>query len=482
MGDAKQAWWQCSAVGLAGAYRRGETSPLEVLQHGWSRIDAVNPRLNALIAPRRYASLAEAAQSAERFARGLPLGALDGIPLAVKDNIPSADQPTRWGTLAGQAYQAAQDELALARARAAGAVVVGKTNLPEFAMDGYTGNRLFGTTGNPWNPALTPGGSSGGSVAAVAAGRVPLALGTDGGGSTRRPAAYTGLVGFKPAIGAIARAHTLPPLLLDFEVIGPIGRSVADVQLLFGALRGPHPGDRRSWAAARHQALPPRLRVLYVPMLHGAPVDAEIAVSCRAAAARLSALGHSVDEGDLPLDLGFITAAWPTVGQVGLAWLFERHARWCDGAAPWFTELAEAGAQIPAATLWQWLEAFEPLRRDVAELFNRYDLIVMPAAAALPWPAAEACPPIIAGQSVGPRGHAIFTAWVNAACLPAVDLPCAPSADGLPIGVQLIGGYRWLCPYDDALLALAAGFEATAPQGWSWPVLEGRATPAGQQC
>lgn len=247
MGDAKQAWWQCSAVGLAGAYRRGETSPLEVLQHGWSRIDAVNPRLNALIAPRRDASLAEAAQSAERFARGLPLGALDGIPLAVKDNIPSADQPTRWGTLAGQAYQAAQDELALARARAAGAVVVGKTNLPEFAMDGYTGNRLFGTTRNPWNPALTPGGSSGGSVAAVAAGRVPLALGTDGGGSTRRPAAYTGLVGFKPAIGAIARAHTLPPLLLDFEVIGPmcnccLARCAGRTRAIGGP--GPLPGTR----------------------------------------------------------------------------------------------------------------------------------------------------------------------------------------------------------------------------------------------
>lgn len=467
MDDLKRPWWQCSAVGLADGYRRGETNPVEVLQHCWSRIDAVNPRLNALVAMRRDASLVEAAQSTERFARGLQLGALDGIPLAVKDNIPSADQPTTWGSLAGLAYQPAQDELALARARAAGAIVVGKTNVPEFTLEGYTGNRLFGTTRNPWNPALTPGGSSGGSVAAVAAGMVPLALGTDGGGSTRRPASHTGLVGFKPSIGAIARAHALPPLLLDFEVIGLIGRSVADVQLLFGALRGPHPRDRRSWAAARQQALPSRLRVLYVPTLQGAPVDAEIAASCRAAAMRLAALGHTVDEGELPLDLDFMTAGWPMVGQVGLAWLFERHAHWRDGASPRFIQMADAGSQIPAAALWQLLEAVEQLRRDVAELFTRYDLIVTPSAAALPWPADEAYPPVIAGQPVGPRGHAIFTAWVNAAGLPAVAMPCAPSADGLPIGVQLIGGYA----SDDALLALAAQVEAAAPRGWSWPTL-----------
>lgn len=460
-------WWQASAVDLVAAYRRGVVTPTQVLTDCWDRIDAVNPRLNALIAPRRAASLADAAASTARWAQGQPLGVLDGIPLAIKDNIPSADQPTTWGSPAGRHHQPAQDELALARARAAGAVVVGKTNVPEFTLEGYTGNPLFGTTRNPWNPALTPGGSSGGAVAAVASGMVPLALGTDGGGSTRRPASHTGLVGLKPSIGAIARAHALPPLLLDFEVVGPIARSVADVQLLFSAVRGPHRADRRSLALPAPRAWPASLRVLYVPTLGGAPVDAEIAASCAAGVQRLVALGHTVDTGDLPLDLGFMADHWGRVGQIGLAWLFAQHPRWADGASAKYLAMADAGRQLPAAQLWQMLEVVEQLRRDVDALFSRYDLLVTPATAALPWPADDAFPPTIAGQPVGPRGHAVFTGWVNAAGLPAVALPTAPSAAGLPIGVQLIGDFG----SDDALLALAAQFEAAAPQAWQWPLL-----------
>ncbi|MBL8348822.1 MAG: amidase [Burkholderiaceae bacterium] len=454
-------------MALAAAYRRGEVTPVKALADCFERIDAVNPRLNALVALRRDAAFADAGRSAQRFAAGAPLGPLDGIPLAVKDNIPSADLPTTWGSPAGRDHRPAHDELALARARAAGAIVVGKTNVPEFTLEGYTGNPLFGTTRNPWNPALTPGGSSGGSVAAVAAGMVPLALGTDGGGSTRRPASHTGLVGFKPSIGAIAREHALPPLLLDFEVIGPIARSVADVRLLFDALRGPHPADRRSRAAASARPLPDTLRVLYVPTLDDAPVDAEITASCRAAAQRLQALGHRVDEGPLPLDLGFMTHGWPVIGQIGLAWLFERHPAWRDGASARYLAMAEAGAALAAPALWQILETVEQLRREAAVLFGRFDLIVTPAAAALPWPADEAFPPVIAGQPVGPRGHAIFTGWVNAAGLPAVALPAAASSAGLPIGVQLIADFG--C--DQALLELAECFEAAAPGGWAWPPL-----------
>ena len=460
-------WWQQSAVALAAAYRHAEVSPVQVLGDCWARIEAVNPQLNALVALRREAAFADAARSAARFARGEPLGWLDGIPLAVKDNIPSADLPTTWGSLAGRDHQPLHDELALARARAAGAVVVGKTNVPEFTLEGYTSNPLFGTTRNPWNLALTPGGSSGGSVAAVAAGMVPLALGTDGGGSTRRPASHTGLVGFKPSIGAIARDHALPPLLLDFEVIGPIARSVADVRLLFDALRGPHLADRRSLVVRTAKPLPQTLRVLYVPTLAGAPVDAEVARSCRAGAQRLATLGHAVQEGELPLDLGFMSNSWSMVGQIGLSWLFAHHPQWRVGASAKYLEMADAGARLPAADLWQVLETVEQLRRDVAQLFTRFDLLLMPAAAALPWPATEAYPPVIAGQPVGPRGHAIFTGWVNAAGLPAVALPCEPSSTGLPIGVQLISDFG----SDGALLALAAQFEAAAPQAWRWPPL-----------
>jgi len=169
-------WWQWPAVDLAAAYRSGRTTPVEVLDSCLERIEVVNPQLNAFVALRRDAARADAATSAARFAAGAPLSMLDGLPLAIKDNIASADMPTVWGSPAGLHIQPVRDELVLARARALGALVVGKTNVPEFTLEGTTGNPVFGITRNPWNPALTPGGSSGGSVAAVASGMVPLAL------------------------------------------------------------------------------------------------------------------------------------------------------------------------------------------------------------------------------------------------------------------------------------------------------------------
>jgi len=460
--------WRLDVGGLLAGFRAGRLTPSAVLESCLGRIEQVQPRLNAFVARRDDAARAEADASGARWRAGAPIGALDGVPLAVKDNLPAADLPTTWGSAALAEYRAGYEELAVTRARAAGAIVVGKTNVPEFTLEGYTSNRLFGTTRNPWNPALTPGGSSGGSVAAVAAGCVPLALGTDGGGSIRRPASHTGLVGFKPSIGSVARERMLPPLLLDFEVVGPIARSVADARLLFDTVRGPTAGDRRSLAAhAARKPLPGKLRVLYVPALDDAAVDPQIAASCRRAAMRLHELGHRVHEGALPLDLGFMTTQWPIVGQMGLAALFERHPDWRAGASPKYVEMARQGAAFAAPVLWNVIETVEQLRRDVAMLFHQIDLVVTPSAAALPWPAEDAFPPVIAGRPVGPRGHAIFTGWVNAAGLPALALPAEPSADALPIGIQLIGDYGT----DDALLDLGVAFEAVAPWAQRRPAL-----------
>jgi aspartyl-tRNA(Asn)/glutamyl-tRNA(Gln) amidotransferase subunit A len=455
--------WRLGAAELLQRYRDRALTPRQALESCLGRIEEVQPRLNAFVALRREAALAEADASGERWRAGAPVGTLDGVPLAVKDNLPTADLPTTWGCAALADHRPARDELAVARARAAGAIVVGKTNVPEFTLEGYTHNRLFGTTGNPWNPALTPGGSSGGSVAAVAAGCVPFALGTDGGGSIRRPASHTGLVGLKPSIGAVAREHALPPLLLDFEVVGPMARTVDDARRLFEAVRGPSPGDRRSKAGASPAQPPGQLRVLYVPTLDDAPVDAEIAASCERFAARLAARGHRVTTGALPLDLSAIVPRWPVIGQIGLAWLFERQPGWKAGAAAKYVEMAALGAAQAAPALWDLLESVEQLRRDCVPMFDRFDLVVTPAAAALPWPAAETHPPTIAGRPVGPRGHAVFTGWVNAAGLPALALPCEPSRDGLPIGVQLVADHG----RDDALLTLGEALQGA----WQWPPL-----------
>jgi aspartyl-tRNA(Asn)/glutamyl-tRNA(Gln) amidotransferase subunit A len=462
--------WRLGAVELGQRFRERSLTPLAVAQACLARLEAVNPRLNAVIARRDERFLEEAQASTERHARGQPLSVLDGIPLTVKDSLYLADLPTTCGSAALREHRPGHDELAAARARAGGALIIGKTNVPEFANDGYTANPLFGVTGNPWAPELTPGGSSGGAVAAVAAGIAPLAIAQDGGGSIRRPASHTGLVGLKPSLSAWPREHALPGLLLDFDCIGPVARTVADARLLFEALRGPSLVDRSSmaaaWAAAQPRPAGP-LRVLYVERLNANPLDPQIAASCLHAVQQLAALGHRVEPGGLPLDVRFMTEAWPQIGQVGLAAMFDQHPEWEAQASPKYREAAEAGRRVSGSRVWQIMEGVRRLRRESAALFERIDVVVMPAAAALPWPAHEPYPCVIDGQPVGPRGHAAYTGWVNAAGLPGLALPCEPSREGLPIGLQMIGAYG----ADDQLLDLGASYEAAHPWSGRWPAL-----------
>ena len=182
---------------------------------------------------------------------------------------------------------------------------------------------------------------------------------------------------------------------------------------------------------------------------------------------QLAALGHDIEDGPLPLDLSWLLEAWTLIGQVGLAAMFERHPQWEAQASPRYREAAEAGRRVPGHQLWRIVEDVRRLRGESAALFERHDVIVMPSAAALPWPKAEAFPPVIDGQPVGPRGHAVYTGWVNAAGLPGLALPAAPSRSGLPIGIQLIGAYG----ADDLLLDLGAAYEARAPWADRWPAL-----------
>ncbi|MDI5933443.1 amidase [Halomonas kalidii] len=453
-----------TATQLSVAFARGDTDPVAVLRAVKRRIEALNPDLNAIVTPNPQAD-EDAAASARRWAAGAPLSPLDGVPLTVKDNLLVRELPASWGSRLFRDFVPAHDELPVARLRAAGLVILGKTNVPEFTLEGYTDNPLFGVTRNPWNRELTPGGSSGGAVAAVAAGFGPLAIGTDGGGSIRRPASHTGLVGLKPSIGAVARLDGLPQVLLDFEVVGPITRSVADARLLFDLMAGKDPRDRRSLsaAAARRQAEESAegLRILYVSDVGGNALDPEIAESVAEAARALSELGHHVSEGALPFGLDFVNAFWPVLGQVAMASLFERYPEARELVSERFVAMAEAGAAVGAPAYLRALEDIAAFRCEVTEAYGEIDIIMTPSAAALPWPAATPYPTRIDGREVGPRGHAVYTGWVNACGHPAINLPSALSREGLPIGFQLVGRFG----ADTQLLELAAQYEAHRP----WP-------------
>ena len=461
--------WSLSARELVRAFAARELSPVEVLAATLAHCEAVNPRLNAIVTLDRDGAQRAAHASETRWRRGEPQGAIDGVPLTVKDNIPVQGLRTTWGSHLLAEYVPAQDELPVARLRASGAVIVGKTNVPEFTLQGYTHNALFGTTRNPWDPRLTPGGSSGGAAAAVAAGFGPLAVGTDGGGSIRRPAGHTGLVGLKPSIGRVARAHGLPVILHDFEVIGPIARTTADAALLLAALAGPDTRDPSSLAFSPGMCSvdrePSRLRILYVPRFGDAPVDPEIAASVSEAARQLGALGHQLEEGEAPFDLAALDDVWGVVGPAGLAWFLRGQPGWKRLVQEPLRRVAEQGAGLQAGDYVDALDKVRRFRAGLAETFARTAVILTPCFAALPWSADVTHPEAIDGKPVGPRGHAVFTAFANVGGLPAISVPCRPSSSGLPIGFQLVGAFG----AEETLLSLAAQYEQAQPWSHRWP-------------
>ncbi len=442
-----------SAPQMAAALADGRLTARDLAAHFLERIARFNPALNAITAINPGA-MADAEASDRRRQSGTALGPLDGVPVTVKDSLWVAGLPATWGSPLFRDFVAPHDEVTVAALRAAGAVILGKTNCPEFAMRGATINPVYGATANPWDVGKTPGGSSGGAVAAVAAGLCPLALATDGGGSIRRPAAHTGLVGLKPSIGRVPRGQGFPETMADCEVIGAIARDVAGAKLVFDAIARP--------ASAPPAAKPCRIR--FVENIDHAPVDGAILRSCRAAAGRLGELGHEVSLGLLPFDIAPALAAWSALGMIGLARLAAQQPDFFDLAAADFVEQARQGVGLMQEEA-KYLQALQALRAGAAEFFAGTDLIMTPATAAQPWPTSEIYPPMIAGQPVGPRGHAIFTAWVNCAGLPAIALPAEPAADEMPIGFQLVGP----AGADDLLLAVAAQYEAAQPFAPRWP-------------
>jgi aspartyl-tRNA(Asn)/glutamyl-tRNA(Gln) amidotransferase subunit A len=451
------------AHGFVAMFRRGKLTPVDAYNAALARMASIEPSINAMTCT-NLAGRAEAEASARRWRAGEALGPLDGVPVTLKDNLVAAGMPATFGSPAYRSFIPEQDELPVARVRQAGAVVLGKTNLPEFALEGVTDNALFGATGNPWDPALTPGGSTGGGAASVAAGYAPVALGTDGGGSLRRPAAHCGLVGLKTSIGRIPRRGGLPQLLFDFEVAGALTRTLRDTRTLYEIMSGPDVSVASSLTVPDPAPRKRRLRILVVERFGQAPLDPEISRSFRAFIDWVADSDHEIQHGQLPLSVDALAAVWPDIGRAHLARLFAGRPDLRAGASPKFVGMADEGARLSASHMLDILERVATVRNEAAGLFQRYDIVVTPSIAALAWPKKDSHPPEIDGIPVGPRGHAIYTGWVNAAGLPALALPSEPALDGRQIGVQLVGAFG----ADRLLIALGEEF-ASRPDTWRGP-------------
>ncbi len=457
--------WQLDATALSALLDAGGTTPLQLLDQALGRLEALEPVLNAFSHVDRDGALAAAKAATARQAAGLRLGPLDGIPVSVKDNLFVAGLPAQWGSLLFRDHVPDRDDICVERLRAAGAVIIGKTTTPEFALMGRTESRLSGVTRNPWDPALTPGGSSGGAAASVAAGITTLAIGTDAGGSTRLPAAYTGLVGMRPSTGRLARRFGFPPMAIDFQAIGPFARSMRDLRLLYDVLAGPDPRDPYSvrFPPAPFASAGRRLRIGWFTAIGAEGATPEVAAGVAAAVDRLATAGCEVGPASAPYDLGALRGIWGTLTAAGAARVVARFPdRWRAEVTDNVRAAAERGLTLPATAYVEALDALAAWRADVTAAWGDYEALVLPAAAAPAWRAEDEAPPGLTSATQG-----MFGGWVNAAGITAICVPGAPHPDGRPIGVQIVAPFG----HDAIVLEIAQRLETLAPWADRWPAL-----------
>jgi len=450
-----------TAAELSDAYSSRELSPRDAAEALLARIETHDPAVNAFCHLDPDETLAQARASESRHLAGESLGPLDGVPVAIKDLIATRGWPMLRGSrLTDPNQEWIYEAPSIARLREAGAVLLGKTTTPEFGWKGLTDNPLTGITRNPWNLSKTPGGSSGGSSAALAAGMAPLALGTDGGGSIRIPAAFTGTVGLKPTFGRVPSAPMSPFGTLAHA--GPMARTVADAQLLFRTLAV---YDAKDWTALPDTAADPEpatgiagLRVMFSLTLGYAEVDPEVAALVTRAAGVLESLGAQVIEGDpgTPDARPIWEPLWYAGAAAVVAGLDPARL---DEVDPGLIEIAAAGNELSAL---DYMRAFSQ-RVDLAVAFGRilsnFDLLVTPT---MPIPAFETGTEVPPGwperrwQSWSP-----FSLPFNLSQQPAATVPCGLTKEGLPVGLQIVAGKH----RDDLVWRSAAAYEAARSQG-----------------
>jgi aspartyl-tRNA(Asn)/glutamyl-tRNA(Gln) amidotransferase subunit A len=433
-----------SAAGLIESFRRRERSPVEEASETLDRLEAVEGRLNAFVTPTPDLALAQAGAAEQAHAAGTA-GPLAGVPVAIKDLVDVAGVPTSMGSLVHAGTVAETDSPLVARIRAAGAAMVGKTTTSEYGWKGESGNRVNGPAHNPWRHGLTAGGSSGGAAAAVAAGVVRMAHGGDGAGSIRIPASFCGVFGLKPTVGLVPA-----PAGSGLSAQGPIARTVADAALLLDVMA----------ATAFSKTLEGGLdgvRVAWSPDLGYAAVEAEVLDVAAAAARRLPELGLTLDDADPGLG-----DPWPIVDRIW-AWnqAQDEDPAKRDLADPGRWEVVEQGMRMTEADLAAAHEERARYTAGMDAFFERYDLLVTPTLPCPPFRAGADQPGWVAGRPTEYLSWTAFTYPFNLTGQPAASVPCGFDADGLPVGLQLVGRRG----EDGLVLRAARAFERAFP----WP-------------
>jgi len=453
------------AARLLALIRRRQVSPLEVVRAVLERIERVNPALNAYCTVAAEQALAAARAATRAVTRRGPLGPLHGVPVSIKDLTPTKGIRTTWGSKIFEAHVPEHDAVVVERLKAAGAIVLGKTNTPEFGAGANTFNAVFGVTRNPWNPALTCGGSTGGGAVALATGMGPLAQGTDLGGSLRIPAAFCGVVGLRPSPGLVP-AYPVPVAWDGYSVTGPMARTVGDLALMLSVIAGPdprspisYPVDGRTFTAAVRRPTLRGARIAWSPDLGVTPVDHEIRRVAESATMVLHGLGARVEEAH-PDFSGLLDIVLASRGFGMVARHEDKLPKWREVMQENLVKNIEYGLGLRASDVARAERARTELWERVRKFQERYDFIVTPTTAVGPFPVETAYPREINGVPM-----ANYIQWVlltyafTVVGLPAISVPCGFTRESLPVGLQIVGRWR-----DEAsVLRAAAAFEQAAP-------------------
>jgi len=443
-----------SASELVAGFRRLALSPVEVMCAVLDQVTRMDPRVNCLCGIDEEGALTAAREAEDRWARRSPCGVLDGVPVSVKDLVAVRGMPTRYGSFTTSADAEDFDAPAVAHLRQAGAILFGKTTTSEFGNKIVTDSPLSGVTRNPWDMRRSPGGSSGGSAVAVALGMGPLSLATDGGGSIRIPACWSGVVGFKPSFGLVPEGSASSFAALS--TLGPIARCVEDAALMVGVMAGPAGAYRfagvdvgQDYRTGLAESIA-GLRIAFSPQPAGVRVDPSIAACVGKAMWLLEVLGAHVEEVKVRPLAGYVESR---MHSIQWAVLFAQRVRAMSIVQrtqldPELRELAAAGERVSTAAFVDALAARHTLAQQMAGFFEEYDLLATPVF--------HVGPPEVPGLPEALRMAPPLTSWCNQTGQPAVSVPCGLTREGLPVGLQIIGARG----ADALVLRAARAYEA----------------------